>query len=196
MPENKIITLIITTRAYPSSSWNIHCELKWDFDQLEFDDKSEYNCEEVFIKALDFEPYRVFVVPCLQKCVTNDNRRKYLEYVINTICNGIDLHDVYLVAHDKDFNRNEKGAIVTKKDVPEGNSPIPSLLKIIDNRHAFMFQHDDSRVRKIITNIKDGFEKEDCRKLVYDVVEPERKMREFFQSVNDQNDFVYPDHLN
>ena len=197
MLENKKIILIITTRNYPSVVWNNSCELKWDFEQLDFNDKNLYSESkgDIFqIKKLSFEDYTVFVVPCLTRNVTDEDRRGYLENVISTICPNLKevIDDVYLVAHDGDFNKSEKGAIVTEKDVPRGDTLIPLLSELVKHGHVYMFHHDNPVISILLTKITeyddDGVNTEfgiiECQQLVFDIVEPERTMRKHFQSIN------------
>ena len=202
MPENNII-LIITTRNYPLVIWEKFSDdiIKWDLKKLAFDAKPcVKNSKDVCIKTLRFNNFRVFVVPCLEKNVSDEDRRGYLEYVISTICPNINdnANNVYLFAHDRDFNKNKPGLLGAESDVPQGNTPIQSLSKLVEARSIYLFQHSGyiGDVMSCINQYSDDhsstkFGEKQCKELFY-IFATEQKMCDFFQSTNTNADNRYP----
>lgn len=197
------ITLIITTKNYPLLGWEdsgvLNCEVeKLDFyskDELLDSYKKKGTIPSISIKKLCVNHFSVFVVPCLSKSksiVSDEDRRCFLESLITTICPDAanKEYDAYLFAHDGDFGKEQPGgAIVTKSDIPAGESKIPALSKLVKARRVYMFQHVspfDGIVMSIDELDKSGrtrFGECQCKKIV-EIIDAERLMCQYFEEIN------------
>ena len=200
------IVLIITTKYYP---------IKWDkekdsgLDTLNIGSGNAFNWadfaygttqsdefkKDPCIRTRGFVisrqgnklTYQVFVVPCLNPdFVTEaDQKGKYLEFVIKKCSNDVSFDNVYLIAHDKDFNI-EKG----EEDYVNANCIInmnSNLLKtLVDIRHVYMFQHEEKReVGGIVSKLNtEKFDDKMCDQL-FNIVFGIKDMAEFFTSVDE-----------
>ena len=192
--SNGRINLIITTRYLPNW-WDNGVFMDWDIDLLEIPD---YDVRKLFmenpcVKTKSFGIYDVFVVPCLNKNVDSGQKGKYLEKTIALICSNLDFRNVYLCAHDKDFDVDGDvyGDFVKKDNV--SCAGCHQLMELVEMKHAYMFAHDGDRsaVGRIVMRLADDeLEKKDCESLV-SIIDAEREMNDFFTSIN-ANINTYP----
>ena len=190
--RNDGITLIITTRYFPSW-WPDGERLDWDVNLLEISNNKEAFEKNPCAKTDSFGTYDVFVVPCLDKTASPEQKGEYLEKTLSLICPNREYKNVYLCAHDKDFNVDGDvyGNLVKKDNVPCDGCH--QLMELLEMKHAYMFAHDEdkSAVGKIVMMINSGkFGENECASIIK-IIDAEREMNDFFTSIN-ANINTYP----
>ena len=197
----KNIKIILTTRHYPiHKEWECHRQLEINTEWLDFNNNKEKKKAFNGRRKRVFEPFTVFVVPCVDvnnETITMDQQREYLNDVIGLVLeNGDDYYNVFLVAHDGDYGvHGVEGDYVEMSQVSGGSSHCPRLLELVKIKHAYMFQHgDNKKIGNIVKKLDDNsFDKIMCTRL-YNLVFGEREMLDFFVKVNADRQ-SYPESL-
>lgn len=188
------IKLIITTRYVPFG-WPNGVGLDWDVDLLDIpdnDNKKKFKANPA-VKSKGFGIYDVYVVPCLEKGVDSKQKGECLEKIIVLTCPDLEYKNVYLCAHDNDFNvdRVVYGELVKKDNVLCDGCH--QLMELVERKHAYMFAHDEdkSAVGEIVMKLEDPkWGEKECNSLI-SIIDAERDMYDFFASIND-NTKSYP----
>ncbi len=144
------------------------------------------------VKTFKNGAWSAYIVPCTI-ALNSEQKSQYIEYILQLYSEGMDVQNVYFVAHEKDFDNYEgvKGELAKEKHIPTIDCVL--LKKLVAIGHAYMFQHGNSNDigEKVIPKLNDGFEETEFEK-VLDTIDAEWKMNEFFTMVNKDPANRYP----
>lgn len=193
--------LVISTRSYPPTSNN------WDDAsfriQIEGKDLDEHvnvklaQGEGIVAKRKEFLSqgdkslkFVVYVAPCLRVGADDATKVNYIEQLVKEAKkdSNLDWEQVYLVAHDKDFNGSEDHVLLEK--LPFSGS-YPCLSNLVKQCHVYLFQHDDKgmiykHIKRIPRTKEPLFGYEDCVTIL-SIITKEKEMIDYFCKINEDS---------
>ena len=208
---------IISTRNYPTDD-NTYWEkleqtvsIQEDYldDQIEKiedivrEDRVAIKKQSFSPKGEEGQPYVVFVVPCLAEEAKDVVKAAYLSQIVQIVLQdtGVDVRQVFLIAHDKDFLKKGKDNVLLSVSEMPFEDESGHLKTLANFLHIYLFQHEVgvgkafNHISTITQTDEHRFNYDSCEG-VFSIVNScqkilrDKEMIDFFNRVNSDSDSI------